>query len=267
MSDSGGFSEEQLEDLFDGYDDVKEIEIEKKVKEVPKEAMASGEGQPEQNPERRRGVRRNVEGSIQTSNITWNYEYDDTKYKVRRIIKRVLIVVSILVIAFLGVFVAYPKAKQWLHEEEKHRTDITSSLTLSEEELSEKYDLEFGKPIIYAKRIPIYTDEIVNETISGGISVISIGGKQIGICIDNEEYEVYGIKDGEGAEYVIKSMRYDYTDVYKVETGLASGVREVNYYYNKNTKDCLAVLTASENYQIQEIAYFYDYNDVLAKAK
>ncbi len=266
MGENGEYSKNSFDFLFEGYDEVKDIEIEKVQDTEPKEESSSQSESFEEAAKRRRGVRRNVETPIQSSNITWNFEYDDTKYRVMRIVKRVAIALAVLLVLFLGIFVVYPRAKRFIHEEEKMKTDITSDLTLSEDALAKKFDLDFSNTYKYDHKIPIFTEKYVNEKPCNGISIITIAGEQVGICIDSSDYEVYGLKTDEGGEYSINSLRYNFTNTYKADKDLPAGVREVNYYYSTKTNDCFAVLIDADDYKIKELAYFYNYKDVLGEA-
>ena len=262
MGNDGNYTDGSFTDLLKGYDDVKDVEVEQvydpevfKEKELPEDA-----------PERRRGVRRNVETPIQASKIDWNVEYDDTKYKVIKILKRLAIVLGILLVVGLGVFVVYPRVKNGPARTDDSALDISKYSGLTEAELSQKLDLDFQKEVVFSKETPIYNDQYVSCNSADNFSVFYIEKHQSGIYFSNSGFKMYGLKIGGKEEDTFDKVDFKYTKTYKFEKELSTGKRTIYYFCNTDTSECLVACIDNKDYKIKELGYFYDYKEILKDA-
>ena len=140
--------------------------------------------------------------------------------------------------------------------------DITEDLALSEESLAGLYNITFQDNNELASKVPQYSGGKVSVRSGGGLNVIYIDGKQVGISTTSRSYKFYGVAVNQPEKDAEEDMTYDEDDVMVVLNDLMGGNSNSYYHYNKKNNDCLVITVSGQTSRVVSMTYFTDYKKI-----
>ena len=140
--------------------------------------------------------------------------------------------------------------------------DITEDLTMSEESLASAYNITFQDNSELVSKVPQYSGGKVSVRSGGGLNVIYIDGKQVGISTTSRSYKFYGVAINQPGKDAEEDMTYDEDDSMVVLNDLMGGNSNSYYYYNKKNNDCLVITVSGQTNRVVSMTYFTDYKKI-----
>ena len=166
-------------------------------------------------------------------------------------------VVIIAVIAFLcyGIFYLIGSGGE----------DISSKLTMTEDELAEDMELTFEDNPSKVKSVQHYSNGTISVRSAGELNVIYIDGKQYGINTSSRRYKFFNVAINQPEKTAIRDMTFQYDDCYSIINDMMGGNSDSYYYYNKSTKEALVLVVSKRTNRIVDMTYYTDYKKISEK--
>ena len=160
-------------------------------------------------------------------------------------------IISLVITGIILAIVGYGIYKGTTYLTGSGGKDITSKLTMTEDELAKDMKIEFEDNADKVKGVQQYSNSKDVKVRSGKeLNIIYIDGKQMGINTSSRKYRFFdvGINDAEGSLVVLADMTGGHSDAY--------------YYFNKEKNDCLVLNVNKENNRVVNMTYYTDYKKV-----
>lgn len=140
--------------------------------------------------------------------------------------------------------------------------DITQYLSMTEDELAEEFKIKFEDNTQMAKAVPQYSKGEVTVRSGGGLNVVYINGKQIGIHSDSRKYKLYNVAINSAEKDAIEDTTYDYENSLVVINDMLGGNSKSYYYYNRKNNDCLVMTVNDNSNRVASLTYYTDFRKI-----
>ena len=147
----------------------------------------------------------------------------------------------------------------------KKKNDITHLMDSDEKELEKALKLDFKESDYYTKMVPMLTNESVSAKADGGLAVIYLDDKRVGLFFDSYKFKAFGYGIGDKCDDKFENLKYDFNKQHLEEKGQRTGNREIYYLYSTKSNDCVVISIDKRKGIVRELGYFYDYKTVLGK--
>lgn len=141
-------------------------------------------------------------------------------------------------------------------------TDVTDMVGMKTEELEKRLQLSMTRNSNMSKKINQYSGGKVSVDSVGGIGVVYIDGKHVGLHIDSNKYSMFGLYMGDPGYIVEDNITYEYESSFQVLDDMVEGHSTAEFYYNKRRGDCLVVIFNDYTDRIVALTYFNDLDKV-----
>lgn len=138
--------------------------------------------------------------------------------------------------------------------------DITSKLTLSEEELAQDMDTTFEDNENIVKMIPRYTNGTVTAKTGNELDIVYVNGKQVGVHTNGRKYRFFGVGVNDPAYTAEDNMTYKYDSSFEVLTDYMKENSESHFYYNEKNNDCLVLTVSKNTNRVVSMVYYTNYH-------
>ncbi len=138
--------------------------------------------------------------------------------------------------------------------------DITSKLTLSEEELAQDMDTTFEDNENIVKMIPRYTNGTLTAKTGKELDIVYVDGKQVGVHTNGRKYKFFGVGVNDPLYTAEDKLTYQYDECFQVLTDFLNENSESYFYYNDKNNDCLVLTVSKNTNRVVSMVYYTDYH-------